>query len=846
MTETEEILARPDETFPEHIRKAEENLEKIPLPDETPYGDDYADLMSTIVRLHDFGKLTTWFQDYIRGGDVPRDKLRYHARVSAYITYESLQGQGFSTAASLAGFYAVRYHHSDIPNLSRSHNRHTLNKPATEHRLENVPKQVANIDENHHDIADDWIRDTTGGRLSWDEIPFEDTDELRNLLPPSALPPASPEREVFYPFVLRVWSTLNCVDKLSAAGVSTEREEPKPDHQRISFDNEASGVQRELNQLRTEARQQTSERVLQEHEDGNSIFRITLPTGFGKTFAGLEAALKLSEQKQGRTVYALPYTTVIDQIHGEVVDKLEADPSSEEYTIHHHLADTRTSLEDQEPSDGSEVLYGESWQAGLVLTTFVQLFESLAGPKNTQSIKLPALQDSVILLDEPQALPRRWWHLISRLCTVLVEEYDASIILMTATQPQFLEEFNIDLDPIELSPADRCFEFLEENERVTFEIDDSVVGPGEERGDPLSVREAAVRLVGETEGDSNALAVNNTVSSAAALSDEIEYALDAEGVEAVRLGDHAREFYDSNSSRVLSSIQGDGDPFPELVSEFLSGVELPSGEWAAVVSLSAALRPCDRRLLIESIRQITAPEFETPFDSRPLFVSATQLVEAGVDLSFDRVYRDFAPIPSLVQSAGRCNRSFEGEKGRVVAWRLEHDGYLPSRAVYAREEDLLLPAFSSLEEFLSEGESVISESRMVSDVVSSYYENLHSTDETEDENDSLVRDMVEGKAETLREESLVESDSKDCLVILSDEDERLVREYVEAKEKTLAERGGQSDFDTLKHLFASVPEERLSELGTSSQFDIEEFEVLDSRGKDVYSVRSGLGLRDSQ
>ena len=844
MTETEDILARPGETFSEHVRKAEENLEKIPLPDETPYGDDYAELMTTIVRLHDFGKLTTWFQDYIRGEDVPRDKLRYHAKISAYITYAALRAQGLSFESALAGFYAVRYHHSDIPNLKRAHNRHILDKPATEYRLEHVPKQIADIDENIPETADEWVRDTTDGQLSWAEISFRDTDELMNCLRSAAAPSGSDKKESFYPFVLRVWATLNCVDKLSAAGVSTESEEPKPDYGKIEFDNEASGVQQELNRLRTEARRQTSDRILHEHQEGESLFRITLPTGFGKTFAGLEAALKLSEEKQGRTVYALPYTTVIDQIHGEVVDKLEADPRSAEYTIHHHLADTRTSVEGQKPSDGSEALYGESWQAGLVLTTFVQLFESLSGPKNTQSIKIPALQDSVILLDEPQALPRRWWHLISRLSTVLVEEYNASIILMTATQPQFLEEFNIDLDPVELSPADRCFEFLEENERVSFEIDGSIVGADGEQGDPLSVREAAVRTVKETEGNSNTLAVNNTVSSAAALSDEIEVALNRRGVEAVRLGEHARDFYDSNSSRILRSLQGGDESFSAVASDFLSGIELPSGDWACVVSLSAALRPCDRRLLIESIRQITDSEFETQFDSHPLFVSATQLVEAGVDLSFDRVYRDFAPVPSLVQVAGRCNRSFEGDDGRVVAWRLEHDNYLPSRAIYAREENLLLPAISSLREFLSEDSNVISESCMVSDVVLEYYDNLHSTDDTDDMNDRLVRDMYEGRADDLREESLVESDSKDCLVILSDEDERLVEEYVKDKESTPEERGDESAFDTLKHLFASVPEERLSELGTSSQFDIDEFEILDSRGLDVYSLRSGLGLRE--
>lgn len=68
-------------------------------------------------------------------------------------------------------------------------------------------------------------------------------------------------------------------------------------------------------------------------------------------------------------------------------------------------------------------------------------------------------------------------------------------------------------------------------------------------------------------------------------------------------------------------------------------------------------------------------------------VVSTQLVEAGIVISYRRVYRDFAPLDSIVQAAGRCNRSFEWgiDGGTVVIWSLESvdNGVgIPSENVY--------------------------------------------------------------------------------------------------------------------------------------------------------------------
>ncbi|HHV37803.1 MAG TPA: CRISPR-associated helicase Cas3' [Candidatus Cloacimonetes bacterium] len=579
-----------------------DRIQRLSLSTKLISKENFEELAFRAGLLHDIGKASTYFQDYIRGGN--RTVFSNHSLISAILLYYVLADDPRYREFALIAFKAVQRHHGNLSSFGSERLFDLVLISNTLKIYESVRRQIAKDQSlsdllQKHSIFLPSLNKEKIEKLGDELEEFEeigDTDDaierflIQNLL----------------------FSVLLDADKHDAARIDYKIDQHlhkirsySPSNYVETFDNRQS----ELNIIRSRLLKAASE----VDPDSGRCFAMSAPTGSGKTLAclGFADALFLAKSKKRRLIYCLPYTSIIDQNFDEIDKVLSAngmDAKNRDLLLkHHHLVDFSNRFSEEPPNEDynyhdylNDTLIADSWNAACVVSSFVQLFHSLIGSKNSLVRKLHNIVNSIILLDEVQSLPPKYYPLLRRMFYVLANRFDTYILTCTATQPFIYEPDSFH----EISPPS-LFDHDVFN-RVSLEI----------VREPQSLEDFAENL--KLEDAKSALFVMNTKKSANTL------------------------------YRLLSEKYGD---------------------IYDVYCLTTYHVPAIRLKKIKEIKELLEKH-------KPLLLVSTQLIEAGVDLSFQKAYRDKCPLDSIIQVAGRCNRhsEFGVMGGNMQLLNLNEDG----------------------------------------------------------------------------------------------------------------------------------------------------------------------------
>lgn len=465
------ILSHPNELLQEHVSNMLSFVS--------------SDLERDVIRFHDLAKVKEEFQKYIRDTikNASNKANKNHSLLSAYFF---LCNSKYSYIDTLFGFLAILSHHGNIKNfyyLIESQNVRLGESFETQHEIEHFWDSVgkrASVLEIYNNLnvnREELIEKVTNLRDQLND--WEDDKKF--------------EYEDFIKFK-SLYSSLLYADKFEAI-FNKGKEQAKA----IPF--------KELEEYMTklpfnEKRNTFREYVLNNFDTNYKLFTLTAPTGYGKTLTALNFALKIGRE---RIVYALPFTSIIDQTYDIISDIYKDNKDVLVAKVHH-----KTTVDDVEDKnndnedDISEDRYSkikflmESFSGDINITTLYQLTFAIFGNKNRDNIKFNQLKDSVVIVDEFQAVPYAFRKDFIELCKIISKTLNTIFIFMSATMPYIenREDFK------ELSNLD----YFEQQDR--YEIKWLELGNEDEREANL------IAKVKEEAKSKNTLLVVNTIAKA--------------------------------------------------------------------------------------------------------------------------------------------------------------------------------------------------------------------------------------------------------------------------------------------------------------------------------------------
>ena len=166
--------------------------------------------------------------------------------------------------------------------------------------------------------------------------------------------------------------------------------------------------------------------VLGHFDASHKLFTLTAPTGYGKTLTAMDFAFRFEKEK---IIFALPFTSIIDQAYdviSSIFDGIDV------FKVH-HKTDIDESVDEDRYSQVKFLM--SSFSGEINITTLYQIIFALFGNSNKDNIKFNQFKNSVVIIDEAQAIPYEFRADFIQLCERISEQMDTVFIFMSATMP---------------------------------------------------------------------------------------------------------------------------------------------------------------------------------------------------------------------------------------------------------------------------------------------------------------------------------------------------------------------------------------------------------------------------
>ena len=532
--------------------------------------------------LHDVGKLTEAFQNYIRKESNARRGEIDHSYAGAKYLCELADSVD-----------AVKYH--DVSRLIA----HTI---LSHHGLHDW------IDDDNKDYCSERLQKNEG----YDEVKTHINELISDNMILSLLEQANEEYKIieakikklcaktkvsytFYMGMLErfLQSCLIDADRTNTAdfmsGISTENQFDTVSLWKAVSENmnKKCAEFSTLKDVISKQRCNISDRCAEFAKNKVGACRLIVPTGGGKTLSSMRFAIEYcNEHGKQKIVYTAPYMSILEQNSDEILKIV-----GEKYFTEHH-SNLLAEIDDKEELNEYE-LRTEKWDSPVIATTMVQLLNALFSGKSSSVRRMHRLSNAVIIIDEIQSLPLKCVYMFNLAVNFLTHICDTTVVLCSATQPsldnvKYPILFNDEISSM-TGDVTKDFEVFKRTEVIS-----NVTPYG------YNYDEAAKFCIQKFEENGNLLLIVNTKLSAKTMFEKL------------------RE----------------------------------SCKDVKIIHLSTNLCPAHRREKIAEMRHCLDEHL-------PIICVTTQLIEAGVDISFRCVIRSLAGLDNAAQAAGRCNRHGE-------------------------------------------------------------------------------------------------------------------------------------------------------------------------------------------